>query len=97
MITPARSPFVSHVFVPDSRYESPARSARVRSEATSDPASGSVIEYAPRTSPEAIRGRSRDRCSSVPNSAIIQAAIVCVLITPESDIQPRASSVWTSA
>jgi hypothetical protein len=78
-------------------HSSPSRTARVRIACTSDPACGSVIEYAERTSPLAIRGRKCCRCSSVPNVLIIQAEMKCVFRTPESDIQPRESSTWISA
>ena len=57
MIAPARSPFVAHIFWPVITNSSPSRTARVRIDWTSDPACGSVIEYANRSSPVAIRGR----------------------------------------
>ena len=63
----------------------------------SDPHSGSDMENAPRTSPAAIRGRYRSRCSGVPCLAIIQATMKCVLMIPEMLIQPRASCSTASA
>jgi hypothetical protein len=78
-------------------YSSPSRTASVRIAWTSEPAWGSVIEYAARSSPVAIRGRYLRRCSSVPYCWIIHADRKCVLSTPESDIQPRESSIWISA
>jgi hypothetical protein len=75
---------------------SPSGTARVRIAWTSEPACGSVIEYAKRSSPVAMRGRYRSRCSSVPCVSIIHAEMKCVLRTPESDIQPRESSIWIS-
>jgi hypothetical protein len=52
-----RSPFVAHIFCPVITYSSPSRTARVRIAWTSDPACGSVIEYAKWSSPVAMRGR----------------------------------------
>ena len=49
--------FVAHIFWPVIAYSSPSRTARVRIAWTSEPACGSVIEYAKRSSPVAIRGR----------------------------------------
>ena len=57
VVIPARSPFVAHIFWPVITHSSPSRTARVRIDWTSDPACGSVIEYADRISPVAIRGR----------------------------------------
>ena len=87
--SPARSPFVTHIFVPLTTYSSPSRTARVRIACTSEPHSGSVIENAPRSSPVAIRGRQRSFCSSVPWRISMFATIKCVLMIPESVIQPR--------
>ena len=50
-------PFVAHVFWPVITNSSPSRSASVRIAWTSEPACGSVIEYAECSSPVAIRGR----------------------------------------
>ena len=57
MTAPARSPFVAHIFRPVITNSSPSRTARVEIAWTSEPACGSVIEYAKRSSPVAIRGR----------------------------------------
>ena len=65
--------------------------------ATSDPSPGSDIENAPRTSPVAMRGRKRSFCSCVPCWMIMYATMKCVLMTPETLIQPRAISSTTSA
>jgi hypothetical protein len=65
--------------------------------ATSEPSSGSDIENAPRISPVAMRGRNRCFCSSVPCWRIMYATMKCVLITPDTLIQPRASSSTHSA
>ena len=50
-------PFVAHIFWPVITNSSPSRSASVRIAWTSEPACGSVIEYAECSSPVAIRGR----------------------------------------
>jgi hypothetical protein len=95
-VLPSR-PLVTNIFVPLSTYSSPRRRASVRIACTSDPAWGSVRHRPPRASPRARRGRNRRRCSSVPWWSTISAAIVWLLITPASDIQPRQSSSITRA
>ena len=65
--------------------------------ATSEPSDGSDIENEPRTSPVAIRGRYFCFCSSVPCRISMYATMKCVLITPETLIQPRAISSTASA
>ena len=47
--------------------------------------------------PLAKRGRRRWRCSSVPWWSTMSAAMVWLLMTPASDIQPRQSSSITRA
>jgi hypothetical protein len=64
---------------------------------TSEPHSGSVIENAHLSSPVAIRGRKRSRCSSVPSRISMSAAMKCVLMMPDTLIQPRESSLTASA
>ena len=95
--SPARSPLVTHIFCPVITKSSPSRTARVRIAWTSEPACGSVIENAERTSPRAICGSSSCFCSSVPNVLIMNDAMKCVLSTPDSEIQPRESSFTISA
>src|SRR6266540_162671 len=46
---PARSPFVTHIFVPVTTYSSLSRTARHWMDCTSDPAPGSDIESAARS------------------------------------------------
>ena len=65
--------------------------------ATSEPSAGSDIENEPRTSPVAILGRYFCFCSSVPCRISMYATMKCVLITPETLIQPRAISSTASA
>jgi hypothetical protein len=90
-------PLVSHIFWPSMTYPSPSRRALVRIAATSEPSSGSDIENAPRNSPVASCGSSVSRCSSVPCWVTRWVTMKCVLITPETLIQPRAISSTTSA
>ena len=54
--TPARSPLVTHIFVPSRMYSSPSGVALHRMACVSLPASGSDSENAARTSPVAMRG-----------------------------------------
>ena len=56
-----------HIFVPDSTQSDPSRTARVRIEPGSLPASGSVSPKQPSASPVAIRGSHSCRCSSLPH------------------------------
>ncbi len=56
-MSPARAPFVTHIFWPLMTSSSPSRRAVVRIARTSEPASGSVIMKQQRTSPAAIFGR----------------------------------------
>jgi hypothetical protein len=93
---PARSPLVTHIFVPVTTYSSPSRTARHDRLRVSLPASASESERQPRSSPVAMRGSQRCFCSSVPWCTIRCAAIVWVLTTPDSDIQPYASSSTTA-
>src|ERR1700688_4534353 len=51
---------------PFTMYSSPSRTARVRSEARSVPASGSVYPMAKLTSPARMAGRKKDFWSSLP-------------------------------
>jgi hypothetical protein len=92
MTTPARRPFVIHFLCPSRTYSSPSRTARTLIACTSDPAWGSVMENAPRSSPVAIRGSSRPCCSRVPKVRSIQAAMKCVFMTPDSEIHAREIS-----
>ena len=63
----------------------------------SEPSSGSDMENAPRTSPVAMRGRWRCRCAGVPCCCSRYATMKWVLSTPDTLIQPRASSSTHSA
>ncbi len=62
---------VVHTFCPVTTHSSPSRSARVASEARSEPAPGSLKSWHQISSLRTIGGRKRSRCSSVPwaNSA----------------------------
>ncbi len=57
VMTPACEPLEHQSLVPFRTYRSPFLTAVVRSDAASDPASGSESEYAASSSPAAIRGR----------------------------------------
>ncbi len=59
---------VLQIFWPVTTYSSPSRTARVRSDARSDPASGSEKPWHQTLSPRRIRGRWWRRCSSVPSA-----------------------------
>ena len=85
---PARSPLVTHAFVPLMTYSSPSRVARQDMLRVSLPASGSESERPPRRSPVAMVGSQRRCCSSFPCVMISVAAMVCVLTMPVRLIQP---------
>ena len=72
--TPASVPLVIHILPPLSTQSSPSRLARVRIDAGSLPASGSVRPKQPSTSPVAIRGSHSSRCCSVPHRWIAYIA-----------------------
>src|SRR5262245_563353 len=84
----ARSPFVTHVFVPLTLHSSPSRSTRHEMLRVSVPASGSDNDSAPRLEPDASSGSHRDFCSSVPKRRMFVAHMVCVLMIPDNDIHP---------
>ena len=92
MTSEARTPLVTHIFVPFTTHSSPSRSARQRRAPVSLPASGSDREKAARNDPSHMRGSNRCFCSSVPNLAIIVAPILWVLRIPARDMKPRDNS-----
>ena len=93
---PPKPPFVIHCFVPVIVQPSPSGSAAVRSEAASEPASGSVSANAPIFSPRASGGTNRDLCSSVPNVRIGSVtALVCTATVTPTPASPRDSSSST--
>jgi hypothetical protein len=59
-------PLAIQAFVPCSVYPSPSGTARVAAAARSDPAPGSDTANAPCTTPAAMPGRYRRRCSGDP-------------------------------
>jgi len=61
-----RCAHVVHTFWPVTTHSSPSRSARVASDARSDPAPGSLNSWHHTSSLRTIGGRNRRRCSSVP-------------------------------
>ena len=62
-----------HVFCPLTTKSSPSSTAVVRSDARSEPASGSEKPWHQMSSPRSMRGRSVRFCSSVPCSMIAGA------------------------
>ena len=77
MIQSARAPFDMKILFPLMTYESPSSTAVVRIDATSLPASGSVMARAPRDSPFAAETRYFCFCSSFawPSSAGITTSM----------------------
>ncbi len=96
-ITPAREPLVIHCFCPRSRHPPGTRSAVVRMEPGSLPASGSLRAKAPqRCSPEVSRGTWRCRCASEPKRAMTSATMLVTAMVTAVDAQARAISVIAS-
>ncbi len=77
--TSATLPSEIHIFWPLMRQPPSIFSARVRMDAGSEPASGSVRPKHPNASPAHSRGSQRCFCSSV----------------PQRSIDPHTSEVWT--
>ena len=94
---PARSPLVTHIFVPLMTNSSPSRTARQRRAPASEPLSGSDSEKQPRSLPVAIWGRDRSCWASVPKRSMSLAQMRWLLTMPASDIHPRESSSITRA
>ena len=90
-----RCAFVVQTFVPVTRQPPSTRVAVVRTDARSEPASGSLMPRENQHSPAAIRGRNQRRCSSVPKrsraGAVWRSAIQCAAIGA-----PAASSSSTT-
>ncbi len=94
----ACSPEVMNCLVPVRTKRLPARRARVRSAAASEPASGSVRQNAASISPRAIGRRKRSFCSGVPNlSSGAQPTELCTLMIVEQEPSPAAISSSASA
>ena len=72
--TSATEPLVIHIFVPVRTQSSPSRTAVVRIDPGSEPASGSVRPKQPISSPAAMPGSHCWRCSSDPYSWIANIA-----------------------
>ena len=87
-----------NAFCPVSTQPSGTRSARVRSERTSEPAPGSVSPNAPSRVPSASGRSHRSRWSSLPNSSSGRLPIVecaCQAAAIDGSTDPRASSSAT--
>jgi hypothetical protein len=89
----ARWPRLFQVFCPLTTNPAPSGSARVRSEARSDPESGSDIPCDQISSPRSIGRRNRSLCSSVPKAMIAGA----MLATPIALIGPGACAASISS
>ena len=76
----ARCPSEVQIFWPLTTKWSPSRTARVRSEARSEPASGSDIPWHQMSSARIIRGSSVRFCASVPY-CMIAGAMLFIPIT----------------
>ncbi|MDB4880086.1 MAG: hypothetical protein JWL60_1532 [Gemmatimonadetes bacterium] len=91
MMTSAKVPEVTQLFVPVRTQESPSRTAWQRSEEASEPASGSLRANAPIISPRAIGRSQRSRCASLPKlSSICVGSELCTLISTAVDASADA-------
>src|SRR5215207_2662362 len=88
-----------NVLDPSTTHPPPTRRARVRTAATSEPASGSVMASAPIASPRSAGTSQRRFCASLPKRQIGGVAIpVCAPIPAASPPEPqRASSSANTA
>ena len=89
----ARWPNVFHTFCPLTTNVSPSSTARVRSEARSDPALGSENPWHQMSSPRSMRGRKRLFCSAVPHCMMAGA----MLLMPSGLRVPGASALLISS
>ncbi len=88
--TSATDPLVIHILRPSSSQSVPSRRARVRIEAGSEPASGSVSPKQPIASPAAIGGNQACLCSSDPKAQI--AYMASEPCTETSDRMPESAA-----
>jgi hypothetical protein len=85
-----------NIFVPLSTQSPPSRLAVARSDAASEPVSGSVSPKQPSACPEHSRGSHCCFCSGVPNFSIVLDTSPSDTDTiPRTDESPRASSSST--
>ncbi len=70
----ATSAWEVQIFEPVTTYASPSRTARVRKEARSEPAPGSLNPWHHTSSPRSTGGSQRARCSAVPSAAMVGPA-----------------------
>ena len=95
-MTPAWLPADTQDLVPSSTQWSPSRTACVRSDAASEPASDSDNANAPSNSPRAIGARKRCFCSSLPKRRIIcVGSELCTDIKTAADASAAAISSRT--
>src|SRR5256885_15325171 len=86
-------PFVAQAFAPDSTQLVPSRTARVVSDAASEPDSGSDIENPANSSPRAIALSQRSFCAGLPWRTSI---VVGMALWIESDTATLASAAARS-
>ncbi len=89
----ARSATEVHTFWPVSRQPPSTRSARVRSEARSEPEPGSENSWHHTSSPRSDGVTNRSRCASVPCSRIVGSAQPA--ITMSGRVTPARASSWS--
>jgi hypothetical protein len=97
VIRSARPAWVIQVLAPVTFQFSPSRTARVRREPRSEPASGSVKTAVGMISPAVMAGRNRCFCSSVPWAMISSAAISERVPSDPVPIQPRGQRLGDNA
>ena len=95
--TSARPANVHHAFAPEMSQPSAVRSARQRTEATSEPVSGSVTEMPTMSSPAATGGSHLRFCPSVPplSSALVRISGRVMRLPAAASEAAESSSVMT--
>ena len=96
-ITFARPANVHHALAPEMHQPPSTRSARQRTDATSEPVSGSVTEIATMISPAAMGGSHRPFCASVPpfRSALVRISGRVMRLPAAASDATESSSVVT--
>jgi hypothetical protein len=88
-------PLVMNTFCPSRTQSSPSRTARVRSEETSEPAPGSVTQKAPTLGSAGVpnsSGAQRATCAGVPEAIIATSGRPLPKMPSEMPAQPQQSS-----
>ena len=96
-ITSARPANVHQALAPEMSQPASVRSARQRTEATSEPVSGSVTEIATMSSPAATGGSHFRFCASVPpfSSALVRISGRVIRLPAAASEAAESSSVMT--